>query len=113
MGSFYHNTVNCCIRVKTARRVTNKWSGRWKIKHSRPRLVHSRVYIFLLFYLQVRGEDEAMEVDEEGKDMDGDGQEEKDGEQEDMPDNLNLDNAEEVRNRIKAFVIKDSALRSS
>ncbi|CAM9757632.1 unnamed protein product, partial [Ectocarpus sp. 13 AM-2016] len=47
--------------------------------------------------VEVRGEDEAMEVDEEGKDVegeekDGEGDEEGDGE---IPDDLNLDNAQE------------------
>ncbi|CAM9377533.1 unnamed protein product, partial [Scytosiphon promiscuus] len=48
--------------------------------------------------VEVRGEDEAMEVDEEGREGDGDGEEEeKDGKGEeeedtDMPDDLNLDN---------------------
>lgn len=46
-----------------------------------------------------------MEVDEEGKEMDGDGKEEKDGEEEDMPDNLNLDNAQEVRNRVNVLLL--------
>jgi len=52
---------------------------------------------------QVRGEDEAMEVDEEGRDIEGeedDNDKDKDGkgeEEEDLPDDLNLDNAQEVR----------------
>ncbi len=51
---------------------------------------------------QVRGEDEAMEVDEEGRDVEGEEDDnDKDGkgeeEEEDMPDDLNLDNTQEVR----------------
>ncbi|CAB1097864.1 unnamed protein product [Ectocarpus sp. CCAP 1310/34] len=48
--------------------------------------------------VEVRGEDEAMEVDEEGRDVEGenekDGQGDEEGEN-DIPDDLNLDNAQE------------------
>lgn len=47
---------------------------------------------------QVRGEEEAMEVDEEGREGDeGDGEKkEGDDEGQDLPDDLNLDDAQEV-----------------
>lgn len=55
--------------------------------------------------VQVRGEDEALEVDEEGKDNDN--AEEKDDDVKDddgMPDDLNLDNAQEVCTKYYFFV---------
>lgn len=53
----------------------------------------------------MRGEDEAMDVDEEGREREGpDGGEDQDGNEkdEDLPDNLNLDNADDVSVLAKA-----------
>lgn len=66
-------------------------------------LRRGRPYVYRLYFeIQVRGEDEAMEVDEEGREAEGEEGEEKDGdakgEDEDLPDDLNLDNnVHEVR----------------
>eukprot|EP00903_Cladosiphon_okamuranus_P014927 g13820.t2 len=51
--------------------------------------------------VEVRGEDEAMEVDEEGRDLEGEEEQDEDrdrdgkGEEEDMPDDMNLDKGED------------------
>ena len=54
---------------------------------------------------KVRGEDEAMEVDEEGREGEGPDGGEEDGkekeEEDDLPDDLNLDNADDVGGYVK------------